>query len=105
MAKHSTRQSGEVMVRISGLDQRQQRFWQTTALSRITRDRIGIHAALGCCHLGDVLTVSFDKKAADYRVASIDTDDNVELIAVSNAECIFPRHLFSIDTEAKQPPA
>src|SRR5437588_9742090 len=101
MAKHSTRQPGEVMVRISGLDQRKQGFWQTTAASRITRDGIRIHAAPGCCHLGDVLTVSFDKKAADYRVASIDTNDDVELIAMSNTECIFPRYLLSVNTQAK----
>jgi hypothetical protein len=85
------------VVKISGLDQRNQRFWQTTALSQVTRNKIRVHAVPGCCRVGDVLTVSYDKKTAEYRVVSITDDDDVELILVTDAECIFPRHLLTVD--------
>jgi hypothetical protein len=98
----SDRHKNEIVVKISGLDPRKQRFWQTTGLSRATRNNIRIHAIPGCCCLGDVVTVSFDKKAADYRVTSIDDEDYVELTAVNNDECIFPRHLLTASLEREK---
>lgn len=104
MSKRETR-NPEQVVKISGLDRKNQRFWQTTALSQVTRKKIRIHAVPGCCHIGDVLTVSYDKKTAEYRVSTIDEDDDVELIAVSDAECIFPRELLSADVVRQPLPA
>jgi len=93
----------DLSVRIAGSDDQRQRFWQTTGLLRVTPTRIRIHAVPGCCRVGDVLTVSYQKQTANYRIELVDHNDDAELVAITPGTCIFPSHLLARDVEVTIP--
>jgi hypothetical protein len=101
MKKLRNLEGGEIVARVSGVDQNGKRFWQTAVVTSATRERIRVNQLPECCNASETVTLVFEKKEAEYKISARLKNDEIELTPVGKTACIFPDELL----ETELPPA